>query len=93
MFCFYAFFQQAKKDQKKVKKREEGPKQTPHTIESLREKDETIITDLTTEENSLVRTDLENDEFSEYYKSSYEPKVLITFSDNPLRVCIYTRFI
>lgn len=80
-------FQQEKKLQKAQKKREGGPKQTPHTIESLREKDETIITDITTEENNLVRTDLENDEFSDYYKSSYEPKVLITYSDNPLRVC------
>lgn len=61
------------------------PKQKPHTIESLREKDETTVTDINAEENILVRTDLENDEFSDYYKSSYEPKVVITFSDNPLK--------
>lgn len=51
----------------------------------MREKDETTITDLNAEENTLVRTDLEYDEFSEYYKGSYEPKVLITYSDNPLK--------
>lgn len=27
--------------------------------------------------------DLELDELSSYYKNSYEPKVLITYSDNP----------
>lgn len=32
-----------------------------------------------------MRNDIENDEFSEYYKRSYEPKVLITFADNPMR--------
>lgn len=33
----------------------------------------------------MVRDDIEQDEFNEYYKHSYEPKVLITYSDNPLR--------
>lgn len=70
------------------RKLEGGPKRTPHTIESLREKDETIITDINSDENQLIRSDLESDEFSDYYKSSYEPKVLITYSDNPLRVSL-----
>lgn len=62
------------------------PKQIPHTIESLREKDETAITDLNLEENELVREDIEHDELSAYYKQSYEPKILITYSDNPMKV-------
>lgn len=61
------------------------PKQQPHTLETLREKDETEIKDIEDEENELVRNDIDNDEFSEYYKQSYEPKVLITFADNPMQ--------
>lgn len=83
---FTHLWYQAKKELKAQKEREGAPKQQPHTIESLREKDETIVTDLHTEENALVRLDLENDEFSDYYKSSYEPKVLITYADNPMKV-------
>ncbi|XP_018568498.1 probable ribosome production factor 1 [Anoplophora glabripennis] len=75
----------AKKEAKKTREREGLPKQAPHTIESLREKDETIITDLNLEENELVREDIEHDELSTYYKQSYEPKVLITYSDNPMK--------
>lgn len=58
----------------------------PHTIESLRVKDETTVTEVDAEENELIRNDLENDEFSEYYKNTYEPKVLITYADNPMKV-------
>ncbi|KAG5891087.1 hypothetical protein JTB14_028290 [Gonioctena quinquepunctata] len=75
----------AKKEAKKLREAEGAPKKTPHTIESLREKDETIITDLDDEKNDLVREDLEKDEFSDYFKQSYEPKVLITFADNPMK--------
>ncbi|XP_056648272.1 probable ribosome production factor 1 [Diorhabda sublineata] len=75
----------AKKDAKKAREKEGLPKKIPHTIESLREKDETIITDLTTDENELIRDDLDQDEFNEFYKQSYEPKVLITYADNPMR--------
>ncbi|KAF5297362.1 hypothetical protein FQR65_LT01292 [Abscondita terminalis] len=74
-----------KKKQKAQKKKEEGPKQVPHTIESLREKDETSVGDLSTEDNAPILADLQEDEFSEYYKNSYEPKVLITYSDNPMK--------
>ncbi|KAJ8970283.1 hypothetical protein NQ314_001313 [Rhamnusium bicolor] len=74
-----------KKEAKKVQGGENLPKKLPHTIESLRERDETTITDLNLEENELVREDLEHDELSAYYKHSYEPKVLITFADNPMR--------
>lgn len=75
----------AKKNAKKTRETEGLPKNIPHTIESLREKDETIITDLTADENELIREDLDQDEFNEYYKQSYEPKVLITYADNPMR--------
>ncbi|CAG9855717.1 unnamed protein product [Phyllotreta striolata] len=75
----------AKKEAKKSKDKEDLPKNAPHTIESLREQDETTINDLKDDENELIRDDLEEDEFGDYFKQSYEPKVLITYSDNPLR--------
>lgn len=84
---FYTFrVIQAKKELKAQREREGAPKQKPHTIDSLREKDETTIADINAEENILIRTDLENDEFGDYYKGSYEPKVLITYADNPMKV-------
>ncbi|KAK9303575.1 hypothetical protein QLX08_004794 [Tetragonisca angustula] len=76
----------AKKEAKKKRIQEGGPKQVPHTIESLREKDETTVTgDLDDEENAELKVDFEHDEFAAYYKHAYEPKVLITFSDNPTK--------
>lgn len=76
----------AKKEAKKVRIQEGAPKQVPHTIESLREKDETtIVGDLDDEENEEVKVDLMHDEFAGYYNKGYEPKVLITYSDNPTR--------
>lgn len=67
------------------RKKSGEPKQVPHTLESLREKDETTVTDLESEQNAAVRDDLDHDEFSDYYRHSYEPKVLITYSDNPMK--------
>ncbi|XP_066256409.1 probable ribosome production factor 1 [Euwallacea similis] len=85
-------FQKIKRELKKTRKeakkqriREDAPKKIPHTIESLRIKDETTVTNLNDEENELIRDDLENDEFSDFYRQSYEPKVLITYADNPMR--------
>lgn len=76
----------AKKEAKKNRIQEGAPKQVPHTIESLREKDETaIVGDLDDEENEEVKIDLEHDEFAAYYRKEYEPKILITYSDNPTR--------
>lgn len=76
----------AKKAAKKQRIQEGVPKQVPHTIESLREKDETIITgDLDDEENQELKVDFEHDEFASYYRHDYEPKVLITYCDNPTR--------
>lgn len=76
----------AKKEAKKKRIQEGGPKQIPHTIESLREKDETIVTgSLEDEENAELKVDFEHDEFAAYYKHTYDPKVLITYCDNPTR--------
>ncbi|XP_022909168.1 probable ribosome production factor 1 [Onthophagus taurus] len=85
---FQKMKKEASKEKKAIKKqrKEEGaPKGIPHTLESLREKDETVVGDLNDDSNEVVRVDLENDEFSDYYKHSYEPKVLITFCDNPMQ--------
>lgn len=81
---------QKKEDKKERKKRklEGGIRSTGHTIESLREKDPTAIGNLNDAENEEVKKEFETDEFSEYYNMSYEPKVLITYSDNP---CSRTR--
>ncbi|CAH0548158.1 unnamed protein product [Brassicogethes aeneus] len=75
----------AKKEEKKKREKEGLPKKVPHTIDSLREKDETTVNDLNDEENELVKEDVDQDEFSEYYKHSYEPKVLITFAEDPMK--------
>ncbi|XP_011497580.1 PREDICTED: probable ribosome production factor 1 [Ceratosolen solmsi marchali] len=73
-----------KKLRRKARIEANEPKQVPHTIESLREKDETMIYgDINSEENEEVRIDMEHDEFAAYYRQEYEPKVLITYSDNP----------
>jgi ribosome production factor 1 len=74
----------AKKQAKKERIQENAPKQTPHTIESLREKDETMIVgDLEDETNQELKVECDNDEFAAYYRQEYEPKVLITYADNP----------
>lgn len=71
------------KKERKIRKTQPGPKSKGHTIESLREKDQTTVTNLEDSENEETRKEMELDEFSEYYSKSYEPKVLITYSDNP----------
>ncbi|XP_014215817.1 probable ribosome production factor 1 [Copidosoma floridanum] len=73
-----------KKAKRKARRKAGEPKQVPHTIESLREKDDTTIHgEIDDEENQEVKVDLEHDEFSAYFRQEYKPKVLITFSDNP----------
>lgn len=84
----YVLILQVKKEAKKQKEREGLPKQTPHTLDSLREKDVTTVDDVE-RDNELVKDDLENDEFSNYFTQCYEPKVLITFSDNPMKVFFF----
>ncbi|KAL7287599.1 hypothetical protein TKK_0018246 [Trichogramma kaykai] len=74
----------AKKERRKARAKAGEPKQIPHTIESLREKDETMIFgSIDDEENIEYKIDMEHDEFASYYREEYEPKVLITYSDNP----------
>lgn len=75
-----------KKEEKKARKArklEGGPRPIGHTIESLREKDETALANAAEEDNEEIANDLENDEFNEYYSKSYEPKVLITYNATP----------
>lgn len=70
---------------RKARIKEGRPAKNPaHTIESLREKDQTAIQNLEDSDNEEVRKDLETDEFSEFYSKAYEPKVLITYADNPV---------
>lgn len=70
---------------RKQRKLEGGPKTTGHTIESLREKDQTAIENNENSENEELQAELENDKFSGFYSKIYAPKVLITFSDLPHR--------
>lgn len=74
-----------KKEIRAERERTGAPKGIPHTIESLREKDETTVGDIDDDENAELQLELENDEFSDYYQKTYAPKVLITYSDNPLK--------
>ena len=64
------------------------PKLIPKTIDSMREADETTVEPAATtsgEEkvDEEVMWDITNDEFREYFSKTYEPKVLLTSSDNP----------
>lgn len=86
-----AMFKKVQREKKKKQKaerrdrRKQGlPANPGHTIESLREKDETTVQDINDEDNEELRDDLENDEFSSYFRGSYDPKILITFADNPV---------
>uniref|UniRef100_A0A336L1R1 CSON002196 protein n=1 Tax=Culicoides sonorensis TaxID=179676 RepID=A0A336L1R1_CULSO len=71
------------KAERKMRKQQPGPKSRGHTIESLREVDQTTVNTMEAEEMEEIQKDLETDEFSEYFAKIYEPKVLITYSDNP----------
>lgn len=80
-----------KKEEKQARKKrklEPGPKSKGHTIESLRVEDQTAVADMNDSDNEETRKELELDEYSEYFSKIYEPKVLITYSDNP---CSKTR--
>ncbi|KAG7172679.1 Ribosome production factor 1-like [Homarus americanus] len=79
-----------KKDRKKEAKRlgdDAPPKKQPHTIESLREKDETMVDD----EDDELEQEEATDTFASYFSKSYVPKVLVTCSDNPhtVRSCVF----
>lgn len=60
------------------------PKQVPRTIENTREYDATTV-DVDDEE---VQFDITHDEYESYFSKTYEPKILITSSDNPHTVSI-----
>lgn len=83
----YKRLQVAKKKEEKAARKERrqipGPKDPGHTIESLREDDQTAVNNVQGEELDELQKDLETDEFSDYFNRSYEPKVLISYSDNP----------
>jgi len=55
------------------------PKQVPRTIENTREHDITTIDP----EDEEVQFDITHDEYEAYFNNTYEPKILITSSDNP----------
>lgn len=71
------------KASKKTRQLEGTPSAPTHTIESLREKDETTVVNIEGEDQAEVMNDLANDEFREYYQKSYEPRVMITFNATP----------
>ncbi|XP_037710326.1 probable ribosome production factor 1 [Drosophila subpulchrella] len=74
-----------KKMQERRARRKAGVPANPgHTIESLREKDHTEVANLNDSDNEELQKELELDDFSSYFERSYEPKVLITFADNPV---------
>uniref|UniRef100_A0A1A9WKW3 Brix domain-containing protein n=1 Tax=Glossina brevipalpis TaxID=37001 RepID=A0A1A9WKW3_9MUSC len=86
-----ALFRKMKKEKHKKKMQERRarrkagiPANPGHTIESLRETDQTVITNLDDSDNEELRKELETDDFSTYFQCVYEPKVLITFADNPV---------
>eukprot|EP00088_Acartia_fossae_P035574 TRINITY_DN3667_c0_g1_i1.p1 TRINITY_DN3667_c0_g1~~TRINITY_DN3667_c0_g1_i1.p1 ORF type:complete len:330 (+),score=55.34 TRINITY_DN3667_c0_g1_i1:42-1031(+) len=63
---------------------DEAPaKLVPRTIDSMREADETTVGAENGQVDEEVEADMNLDEFSEYFERSYEPKILITSSDNP----------
>ncbi|SPP81450.1 blast:Probable ribosome production factor 1 [Drosophila guanche] len=74
-----------KKMQERRARRKAGVPANPgHTIESLREKDQTEVANLNDSDNEELQKELEIDDFSTYFERVYEPKVLITFADNPV---------
>lgn len=76
-----------KKAERKKRKDAGAPKNVPKTIESMREKDDTMLVDMVEEDQLELNLELERDELSSYFQRAYEPKVLITFSDNPHQKC------
>ncbi|GFG37870.1 hypothetical protein Cfor_00665 [Coptotermes formosanus] len=72
-----------KKEERKKRKDSGAPKNVPKTIDSMREKDDTMLVGMDEEDQLELNLELERDELSSYFQKTYEPKVLITFSDNP----------
>lgn len=85
------YFIQEKKAERKKRKQEGHAPGIPRTIENTREPDATILDPKTQENEERIEemnVDIQNDEFQSYFQKQYEPKVLITYSDNPLGVSI-----
>lgn len=81
---------QEKKAERKQRKQQGEAPGIPRTIESTREKDDTVlnIDEANSERIEEVNLDIENDEYKTYFENQYEPKVLITFADNPVKVIL-----
>ncbi|PSN40858.1 putative ribosome production factor 1 [Blattella germanica] len=73
----------SKKEQRKKKKMSGEPKKVPKTIDNMRESDATMLALMEEEERDEINAEFDHDEMNSYFMKSYEPKVLITFSDNP----------
>lgn len=73
-----------KKAERRKRRKEGVPANPGHTIESLRETDQTTVTNIDDSDNEELRKELETDDFSSYFEGTYEPKILITFADNPV---------
>ncbi|XP_054290374.1 probable ribosome production factor 1 [Macrosteles quadrilineatus] len=77
-----------KKAERKRRKAEGEAPGIPRTIENTREPDTTVLDPQVQENEERIEEmnlDLQTDEFQSYFQNQYEPKVLITYSDNPLR--------
>lgn len=75
-----------KKVRRKTRRDEGAPALIPKTIESLREPDSTILNTVVDEDViEEINCDLDEDEFSSYFRKEYEPRVLITFSEKPIK--------
>lgn len=75
-----------KKEERKKRKDSGAPKNVPKTIDSMREKDDTLLEDMDEEDQLELNLELERDEMYSYFQKTYVPRVLITFSDNPHEV-------
>lgn len=75
-----------KREERKKRKDSGAPKHVPKTIDSMREKDDTMLVDMDEDDQLELNLELERDEMSGYFQKTYVPKVLITFSDNPREV-------
>ena len=60
----------------------------PRTIENTREHDVTTVDP----EDEEVQFDIAHDEYESYFTKTYEPKILITSSDNPHTVMTFITF-
>lgn len=75
-----------KRARSKKRKDEGAAPLIPKTIESCREPDSTVLPDRVADDVvEEIHRDIETDEFGSYYAKEYEPKVMITFSEHPIK--------